>query len=311
MEISLLKATDGVNLQLYQCAPAAAPRGLIYLAHGMGEHARRYASVMQALAAAGFVVVTNDHRGHGEHCAALGDFGADGWPRVLADTREIIAHCQTLYPNCPLILMGHSMGAMVVQQCLLAPPNGLSAVVLSGSAGRMPALLYRVFLKVLSFEHWRTKGGDSSLLDYLLFGSFNRAFSRQGQRTGFEWLSRDDQSVAHYHQDPFCGRVPNSRSLLSLFAHEAALWQQPMPDNIKSGLPVYLLSGAADPVHAKQANLTRLIDWLQSFGARVDADIYPAARHEILNETNRDEVIFKLIDWLQVRHEIRSDKPHA
>jgi alpha-beta hydrolase superfamily lysophospholipase len=95
--------------------------------------------------------------------------------------------------------------------------------------------------------------------------------------------------------------------LLSLFSDEAALWQQPLPDNITSGLPVYLLSGAADPVHGKQANLTRLIDWLQGLGARVDADIYPEARHEVLNETNRDEVISKLIDWLQARHEIRSD----
>lgn len=310
MESSQLKATDGVNLQLYHCTPAGAPRGLIYLAHGMGEHARRYAAVMQALAVAGFVVVTNDHRGHGENCTALGDFGAEGWSRVLADTREIIAHWQALYRNYPLILMGHSMGAMVVQQCLLAPPHGLSAVVISGSAGRMPALLYWFFLKVLAFERWRTKGGDSPLLAYLLFGSFNRAFSKQGQRTGFEWLSRDDESVARYHLDPFCGRVPNSRSLLSLFAEEAALWQQPMSDTMKPGLPVYLLSGAADPVHAKQANLTRLIDWLQGFGARVDADIYPAARHEILNETNREEVIFKLIDWLQVLHEIRSEKPY-
>ncbi|MDA0827885.1 MAG: hypothetical protein O3A73_15110, partial [Proteobacteria bacterium] len=54
-------------------------------------------------------------------------------------------------------------------------------------------------------------------------------------------------------------------------------------------------------------NLTRLIDWLQGLGARVDADIYPEARHEVLNETNRDEVISKLIDWLQVHHEIRSE----
>lgn len=309
METSQLKASDGAYLQLYHCVPAGTPRGLIYLAHGMGEHARRYEAVLQALAAAGFVVVTNDHRGHGANCAALGDFSAAGWPRVLADTREVIAHWQALYASCPLILMGHSMGAMVVQQCLLAPPSGLSAVVLSGSAGRMPAPLYRVFLKVLKFEHWRTKGGDSRLLAYLLFGSFNRAFSKQGQRTGYEWLSRDDQSVARYHADPFCGRVPNSRSLLSLFSHEAALWEQPMPGSLKPGLPVYLLSGAADPVHAKQANLSRLIDWLQGFGARVDADIYPAARHELLNEINRDEVIFKLIAWLQLRHEPGTDTP--
>ena len=87
----------------------------------------------------------------------------------------------------------------------------------------------------------------------------------------FEWLSRDDQSVARYHLDPFCGRVPNSKSLLSLFSLEAALWQQPLPRNLKPGLPVYLLSGAADPVHAKQANLTRLIDWLQ--GIRMSHDL--------------------------------------
>ncbi len=83
-----------------------------------------------------------------------------------------------------------------------------------------------------------------------------------------------------------------------LFSHEAALWQQPLVDPIHLGLPVYLLSGAADPVHAKQANLARLIDWLQRGGLRVDADIYPDARHEILNETNRDDVIQNLMAWL-------------
>ncbi|MGB1617299.1 MAG: alpha/beta fold hydrolase [Pseudomonadales bacterium] len=288
----------GVRLSGYRCMPLGSPRAMIYIAHGMGEHARRYENLMQALAGVGFMVCANDHRGHGGSGPYLGDFGENGWDQVLTGTREILLELKQSNPSLPLIFLGHSMGAMIAQQYLARWPEDLDAAVLSGSPGQMPEILYTLLLKVIRFECWRSGNQYSALLRYLIFGASNKPFKKEGQQTGFEWLSRDNNEVAKYAVDPLCGTVPNSLSLEGLFKAEAELWKS-VPDlNRNHGFPIYLISGEDDPVHGNQRQLNRLIAWLQSGGARVDADIYPSGRHEMLNDINRAEVTARLINWL-------------
>jgi alpha-beta hydrolase superfamily lysophospholipase len=282
---------------LYQNHPVEPPRGLVYIAHGMGEHAGRYERFMDALAEAGYRVMANDHLGHGPHTSCLGEFGDGGWAQVMKNARNVIAHLTEQHPNVPLFLMGHSMGAMLVQQMFHDLPDQVKGIVLSGSPGRMPDGLYRVLLAVLKFEHWRLQGGYSPIMDYLIFGASNRDFAREGDRTGYEWLSRDRASVAAYHHDPLCGFVPDTASLLGLFSAEAAHWQQSVDARLRE-LPVYLVSGDQDPVHNQQKYLAKLIDWIQGTTKTLDIDLYPGARHEVLHEINRVEVTHKIIDWL-------------
>lgn len=298
LEVSEHTDPGGELLRGYRCNPLSHPSALIYIAHGMGEHARRYERLMRHLAGAGFRVYANDHRGHGGSGPKLGDFGKDGWEQVLAGTREILLELKRSNPGLPIIFIGHSMGAMIGQQYLERWPQDLDAAVLSGSPGQMPPILYAVLLKIIRFECWRTDNKYSGLLRYLIFGSSNRRFKKEGQRTGFEWLSRDNREVAKYVNDPLCGTVPTSQSLQGLFEAEATLWERTPNLDRTGGFPVYLISGEDDPVHGDQSQLNRLIAWLQRGGARIDADIYPSGRHEMLNDVNRSEVIAKLIAWL-------------
>ena len=298
LEVFEHKDPGGELLRVYCCTPLSDPRALIYIAHGMGEHAGRYEPLMQQLAVAGFRVHANDHRGHGGSGPRLGDFGKDGWEQVLAGTREILLGLKRSNPGLPVIFLGHSMGAMIGQQYLERWPEDLDAMVLSGSPGQMPPILYTLLLKFIRFECWRTDNAYSRLLRYLIFGASNQRFKKEGQKTGFEWLSRDHSEVAKYVRDPLCGTVPTSLSLQGLFMAEAELWQR-VPDlNRTEGFPIYLISGEDDPVHGNQIQLNRLIAWLQRGGARIDADIYPSGRHEMLNDINRGEVTTKLMAWL-------------
>ena len=289
-------ATAHRPLIMYQNQPTGLVKGLVYIAHGMGEHAARYEPVMARFAEAGFLAVANDHRGHGPS-ANLGDFGREGWAGIVADTRTILDHLVEDHPNLPLILMGHSMGAMLVQQFFHNLPDQVAGILLSGSPGKMPNIVSAIFQKIIAFERWRTSGGSSPVVDYLIFGSSNRGFKTAKNATGFEWLSRDQAVVNAYFADPLCGFVPNTASLSGLFQAEAEHWDL-APDAKLKAMPIYLVSGADDPVHSDQQNLSRLIDWLTTAGATLDIDIYPNGRHEMLNEINRDQVVNQIITWM-------------
>ena len=129
------EASDGKPIHCYRWKPATDPRALIHIAHGMGEHAARYDWTATHLTASGFEVTANDHRGHGHTADVLGDFGEDGWNRTVADLNEIIESLKTDNPGKPVILFGHSMGAMLSQQYASKHGKSIDALILSGSPG--------------------------------------------------------------------------------------------------------------------------------------------------------------------------------
>ena len=136
-EATPFSASDGKSVRLYRWLPAMAPLATIQIAHGMGEHAARYDTLAGLLAARGFAVYANDHRGHGATAepGKFGWMGVDGWNRVIADAHEIAAHVATTHPRAPRVLLGHSMGAMLAQQYLTRYGAELDAAILSGSPG--------------------------------------------------------------------------------------------------------------------------------------------------------------------------------
>jgi alpha-beta hydrolase superfamily lysophospholipase len=298
MESFSFQASDNTQVHTYRLEPDR-PKGIIHIAHGMGEHAGRYVDLMQALKQQGYAVTANDHRGHGKTAAQLGDFGTDGWAQVLSDTRQILQQQQHRHPNIPLVLLGHSMGAMLAQQYLHRWGNNLSALVLSGSPGINNLFLQWLISRIVRFEVWRLGPlRHSKLLQLLVFGQSNKAFSKTANATGFEWLSRDPVVVAKYMQDPDCGGVPFPESLGQLFAEEVACWEKPYTKLQTVSLPIYCISGGDDPVHNGLANLQRLFNVYQRAGLAVDLNIYPGGRHEMFNEINREQVISDLLIWL-------------
>jgi alpha-beta hydrolase superfamily lysophospholipase len=292
-------ASDDVLLNCYRFLPQGQPRAVIQIAHGMGEHARRYERLGERLATEGYLVVADDHRGHGETAVPgrLGDIGPDGWNRMIEDMFEINAHFAKRVPGVPRVLIGHSMGAMLSQQYVYRHGDTLDALVLSGSPGIGSAFALWVSHTLARIERWRLGAGEpSAMLDRMIFGAANDAFEGP---TGFEWLSRDAEEVAKYVADPKCGFVLRVGGLCDMFAGSREARSRNRLRQIPRGLPVVVLSGADDPVHGQGKGIERLVAAYDKAGLeRVVKRLYPGGRHEMFNETNRDEVVRDLVAWL-------------
>ncbi|MEM6708064.1 MAG: alpha/beta fold hydrolase [Pseudomonadota bacterium] len=295
-----LKGDDGFQPYAVRWQPSGHVRAVVALAHGMGEHVRRYDAVASVLAAHGYAVYGKDHRGHGRSLVsdAQGDLGVDGWNSNLADMRTLVETAQRDNPGVPTLLLGHSMGAMLSQQFVYRYGYLIDGVALSGSPGFAHPLAALIPTVLAYVERWRQgHDGDSELLQGALFGKSNEAFD-SADATGFEWLSRDAAEVRKYVTDADCGFVLRAGSLVDLFngAREAA--RQSNHATIPQTLPVYVFSGSDDPVHGGEANLTRLVNAYRKQGLAVELKLYPGGRHELFNETNRTEVIDDLLSWL-------------
>jgi alpha-beta hydrolase superfamily lysophospholipase len=293
-------ASDNHPVHCYYSLPAAKPRGIIHIVHGMGEHGGRYEWTAQQLNAAGYAVYINDHRGHGETATVLGDFGIDGWNRTLLDLHEMNQQYAKDYPGVPRVLFGHSMGSMLTEQYIARYGASLDGVIISGSPGFAHPLLSWLVRQICRFEAWRLGPLlESSVLQKLVFGNANKAFAAATpEPTGFEWLSRDSAQVRAYMDDPLCGFVPFPASLLDIFKGAAWTQAQQHVEKIPASLPLYLFSGSDDPVHNQMADLNRLLNQYAKAGLQMQTKFYPEGRHEMLNAPNRDEVMEDVLRWL-------------
>ncbi|MGB6457522.1 MAG: alpha/beta hydrolase [Streptosporangiaceae bacterium] len=273
---------DGTQVAVYRWDPPRQPQAAIQLTHGMGEHARRYEHVARAFNDAGYVVYAQDHRGHGatgrSDSRALGDLGPGGWNALVDDIGAVSAQIAADWPDLRIILLGHSMGSFAVQQYILDHSADAAGVVLTGTA------VIDLLEPALDLDQ---------PMDLAVF---NAAF--EPARTDFDWLSRDETVVDAYVADPLCGFGIDTSGAKGMFAGARRLADPAQVAAIRSDLPVYIAVGEADPVNGGGALLTPLEDRLRAAGlSDVTVVSYPAARHEILNETNRDEVLAALIAW--------------
>lgn len=274
-------SADGTQIAAYRWDPAGQPRAAVQLTHGMGEHARRYEHVARALNDAGLVVYAQDHRGHGATAdpEALGDLGKGGWAGLVGDIGLLSAHVRAEHPGLPLILLGHSMGSFAVQQYLFDHSAEADAVVLTGTAA----------IDLLE--------GALDLDQPIDLSAFNAPFAPA--RTDYDWLSRDEAMVDAYVADPRCGFGIDTASGKAMFVGARRGADPAQVAAIRSDLPLYIAAGEADPVNGGLALLTPLADRYLAAGLTdVTVRTYPDARHEILNETNRDQIIAELITWI-------------
>ena len=277
--------------------PEGAPRAHVQIAHGLAEHSARYARLAEALTGAGYAVTASDHRGHGPNCAPadLGFFAEKGgWRACLDDLHAVAERSAADFPSIPRIFFGHSMGSFMGQTYIAEHGAELAGAILSGTSGPAPGILGLGAL-IAGFERWRLgPRGKSPIVQQLLFGELNKPF--KPARTDFDWLSRDKAEVDKYVADPLCGFPVTTQLALDLVEGLRGLASPATAARIPKRLPVYVFSGSRDPVGAK---LQGLIDVYKAAGLeRLTVKIYPDARHETLNEVNRDEVTRDLLAWL-------------
>jgi alpha-beta hydrolase superfamily lysophospholipase len=282
---SFLSAADGTQVFTYAWADVTGtPAGVVQIAHGLAEHGDRYDRFAKALNAAGFLVHAVDHRGHGRTAhGRLGDFGPAGFAGLVADVAQFGAALRERHGRLPLFMLGHSMGSFAAQAAIVDHASTWSGVVLSGSTA----------LDVLAAGMANAPADAPTGL-----AAFNAGFEH---RTGYEWLSRDAAEVDAYVADPWCGWDVPDDVIPSLFAPAPRLADPAMLARIRSDLPILIASGDADPLAGGGALLQVLGQRYRDAGlADVTVTLYPAARHEILNETNRGEVTADIVAWLRV-----------
>ncbi|HUY26675.1 MAG TPA: alpha/beta hydrolase [Candidatus Binataceae bacterium] len=286
-EFSLNSAADGIAVAHYRWLAPQPAIGVVQIAHGMGEHALRYAALAEFLNNAGFHVYASDHRGHGRSAPKpelLGDFGAAGWDALVADMAQLTRHARANHGALPIVLLGHSMGSFAAQQYLLDHSELIAGVILSGSAS-----LDLLFASSAQPED-SSKPADLTAL--------NRDF--EPARTQFDWLSRDAAEVDKYIADPLCGFGVDARARASMAAGGARTVEATEVARIRKDLPIFIFAGDKDPVNHHLEWLRPLADRYRAAGIKdVSEKYYRDGRHEMLNETNRAEVMNDILVWLR------------
>lgn len=283
--------TDDYGVAItYYVWPVDRPRAVVQIAHGVGEHARRYAELAGALNGAGYTVYADDHRGHGQtgvdqyggDLSKLGRLGPGGLRAAVAAVHQLSVIIRSEHPDLPLVLLGHSWGSFMVQMIVNQHAEDYDAVVLSGTAYRWPGFL------------------DS--------GDLNRKHKTLGT-TGVEWLSRDPAVTEAFVADPLTTNTP----LAKLFGlREAArIFGRPAKD-LPKNLPLLIQVGGDDTVGGERSALRLADAYRRRSGLRdIRLIVYPGARHEVFNETNRAEVSADLIAWLNERVPAPAPAPSA
>lgn len=275
--------------------PIDSPAGLVVIAHGASEHSGRYDRFAKALNAAGFAAVAIDHRGHGRTGAATGPglMGPGGGQAVIDDLHQLRADAVAKVADAtPVFLFGHSMGSLIGLAYLTQHSHGLAGGVLCGMAADVnEAAGTGALLQGFADAGMR----DLSAGD--LLAANNAAYDPP--RTPFDWLSRDDDEVDLYVADPYCG---DNNPLTFGYLIDLFDVVGPAAEQLEAiSCPVFVIAGDQDPAASMGAYATTLAAALTTHGVPADCKVYEGARHELLNEINRDEVTADIITWLHAQ----------
>lgn len=293
---------DGKNLYCSCWLPEEGHwKGIVQILHGMAEHIGRYGEFALELNKAGYAVYGHDQRGHGQSISPSQPAGffaeTAGFSRVAEDAKQLSFQIRKSRPELPLYLFGHSMGSFVARRCVQLYGDQLSGAIFSGT-GSDPGLLGSAG-RALAIWETKRKGAlhPSSLLDALSFGGFNRPF--RPNRTPFDWLSRDQDQVDRYIEDPLCGHISTAGFFADLFSGMKLIHRPEEIRKVPASLPLLFISGDHDPVGKNGKSVMKSARQYREAGAKdVTVKLYPGARHELLNELNRDEVFRYVIEWM-------------
>jgi alpha-beta hydrolase superfamily lysophospholipase len=268
----------GVEIMFYEW-PVAEPKAVLQIAHGLGEHARRYDQMAATLNRAGFSVYADDHRGHGQtgvkqleqkQIKRLGNLGPGGMKATYKQVADFSKLIKSENPNRPLVLLGHSWGSFIAQKIINNHSDAYDAVILSGSALTMPG--------------------------YLATGDFNKVWKRLPGSTGYEWLSRDVEVQNKFVADPLtflalAMQVFGIKNALQLFGTPSK--------EIRRDLPILVQVGEADPIGGEYSNKALVQAYRKNAGIDdIELFVYHECRHEIYNELNKEAIIEDLVTWI-------------
>lgn len=296
-------ASDGVEITYYQTPLPAKPQGILLLVHGMAEYALRYHEFANFLYEHHFMAIAHDQRGHGKTGLESGTLGffanENGWQRVVSDVRELSFLIMEDHPKLPLFILGHSMGAVVTQSCIIEFSNLYQGAILVGITVGINFFMRKIGGMIANYEV-RKKGAKapSENLSNLSFGSYNKKFAPN--RTPYDWLSLNKKNVDDYIMDPLCGFTCSASFYRDLFYGIHTTSSEKNINKMPKDFPIIFLSGNDDPVGGMGKEVKLVYCLTQKSGMKdVKIKLYPMLRHEILYEDSREEIYNDILDFLK------------
>ncbi len=300
-EISFKSFNERDMVQGWIYVPACAPKGVIQLVHGFGEHSRRYLHMIVAFMDAGYIVAADDHVGHGKTAVVnntWGDWGSKGFHTMMEDEHILTGLVKEMFPGLPYFMFGHSMGSFIARDYMAHYGSELSGVTLCGTCGALPPLKDALAAIRQAVEAGKGDECDPNFTN-MVFG-FMFARIEEPVKLGNEWICHDPLVQADHAADPFDAftKPTNNRSMLyfcqMMDAIQGTEWAQKVP----TALPVYNIGGDEDPVGSWGEGVYHTSNLLANTGHKVKTKLYSGYRHEIHNYSDiKAEVEAGIIDF--------------
>ncbi len=296
-----LKVRDGLNIHLHKWSPEN-PTKLLFLIHGSVEHAKRYDEFARKLNQEGFVVIAPDHRGHGltaKESGIFSDFGdKDGFLRVIDDLKEILDDIKTEYPQLPRAVFGHSLGSFMTRKLISVRGDDFKCAIISGSTwGSLIELKGGRFMsKIWGFFSGKNKPNQK--YDDFYWGVLNNKV--KGHKGTLDFINSSEEEVEKYVADPLNGNTMTIEFGIQMTEAVLEVRKDEVFENTPKSLKILLASGVDDPLSNKGKDIKMIAEKYKQFGIKnVEVKLYEGDRHEIINETNKEEVMTDIILWLR------------
>ncbi len=300
--IRKFKSSDKKNsVQYYVYEPTnTAPRAIVQLSHGMTEYVERYEEFADFLCEKGIVFCGNDHLGHGETVSTPEDYGFFAEENSLGylckDVHKLTILMKKKYGDLPYFLFGHSMGSFIARAYVLKYRDYIDGLILSGSSEAPITMDFGIKFtdNIIAKKGTRYR---SETIRNLIFGNYLKKIKPAA--TGFEWLTRDQEIVEKYAQDEKCTFVFTASGFKDLFLMLKYVSSNKWYEKFPKDLPVFIASGDRDPVGNYGIAVKSIEKKLKKKDVSdVTLKIFPHARHEILNEINREDIFDEILLWV-------------
>ncbi|WP_053228278.1 alpha/beta hydrolase [Spirochaeta cellobiosiphila] len=293
--------TDRTQLNLNVWMPnEGEAKGILQVIHGMGDHSLRYTAIGEYFSSKGYVVVADDHRGHGNSVSEDGELGhlnRGDSHNLVHDEYEVSQWIKDRHPHLPLYVLGHSMGSFILRAYLKSYGDTIAGAIICGSSA--PDLL-RGWLGMIIAKFRRLKDHGyrrDKFLNTMAFTNYNSKY--ENVKTDFDWICSDPEVVEQYIKDPYCGTLPTSGFFHELSQLVTLISKKGTVKSYPSHLPIMIIGGADDPLGEHGKGLPRLKQFLQNNGVRnVTLKLYDGGRHEILNEVFKEAVYQDVYTWI-------------
>lgn len=303
-DYTFLSNNGTTQIHVRRCSPDGAPCGVVQIAHGIAEHVERYDPFAEFLASQGFLVVANDHLGHGQSFTDEDDMGFlaenAGWELAVGDMHRLWELTKEEYPDLPYFLFGHSMGSFLARTYIIKYPSELTGAVICGTGQQSSGLIQSG--RTVGKAEIRRKGAKyrSQLLNGIAFGAYNNGI--EDKRTDYDWLTRDSAIVDAYIEDPLCGFVPTAGLFTDMMDGLAYISRRANMERMDKALPVLFISGDKDPVGENGKGVLKAYTYFLNAGMQdVTLKLYHNCRHEILNELCKQQVMDDVLCWLKTK----------